>query len=152
MRYTRFTRADFPAYCGWYADEELNRQLGPMDTAWLEHVLADATGVQLSFFLGDTLVAVLGVAFPPTPDLPYVITDLAVQPERRRQGIGRTALALVLAAAEFAEATVWEVYVSPDNPCAQQFFARQGWAQSAVATHEDAMLTYQYRVRAPGAA
>ena len=116
MRYAHFTRADFPAYRGWYADEELNRQLGPMDAAWLEQVLAKATGVQLSFFLGEALVAVAGVALPPTPDLPYVITDLAVQPERRRQGIGSTALALLLAAAEFAEATVWEAYVSPGNP------------------------------------
>lgn len=108
MRYARFTRADFATYRQWFVDAELNRQLGPVDEDWLEYVLADEAGMQFSFFVGDELLAVAGVVVPSTPDDPYVITDLAVQPGRRRQGIGSEALARLLAAEEFAGVAVWE--------------------------------------------
>lgn len=75
----RFTRDDFREYLRWFADPALNRRLGPLDEAWLEHVLADVTGLQLSFFLAGALVAVAGIALPPTPDLPYGITTLVWQ-------------------------------------------------------------------------
>lgn len=155
MRYAQFTRADFPTYCAWYADAELNRQLGPMDEAWLEHVLGDRGGVQRSFFLDDELVAVAGVALPPEPGLPHVITDLAVHPGQRGQGIGSAALALLLAAEEFADTAGWEASVSPDNPGAQRFLQGRGWASVAAPSDEDEMLTYRYgavAVAAGGAA
>jgi GNAT superfamily N-acetyltransferase len=148
MRYARFTRADFPIYRAWYTDEALNRQLGPLDETWLEYVLTDESGNQLSFFLDNELVAVAGVALPVTPGLPHVITDLAVQPTRRGQGIGGAVLARLLAAEEFAAAMVWEAYIAPDNPRAQRFVERHGWVRSAPRTDGDPMLIYRYVVNA----
>jgi GNAT superfamily N-acetyltransferase len=144
MRYARFTRADFACYGAWYADEELNRQLGPMDEAWLEYVLSDQGGVQLSFYLDDELVAVAGVALPPEPGRPHVVTDLAVQPGRRGQGIGSVVLALLLAAEEFVDSAGWEAYVSPDNPGAQRFLERRGWTCVAAPGDDNEMLTYRH--------
>ncbi|WP_281982756.1 hypothetical protein [Azonexus hydrophilus] len=46
----RFVEADFPVYQAWFADEQLHRQLGPVDEEWLTHVLTDVEGEQWSFF------------------------------------------------------------------------------------------------------
>lgn len=35
----QFTNEHFAEYASWFADPDLNRQLGPMDDAWLELVL-----------------------------------------------------------------------------------------------------------------
>lgn len=132
----------------WYTDEALNRQLGPLDEAWLEHVLTDESGIQLSFFLDNELVAVAGVALPLTPGLPHVITDLAVQPTRRGQGIGSVVLTRLLAAEEFAAAMVWEAYIAPDNSRAQRFVERHGWLRVAPRLDGDPMLLYRSVVNA----
>ncbi len=38
--FRRFQQTDYPEYAAWFVDAELDRQLGPMDQAWLDAVLA----------------------------------------------------------------------------------------------------------------
>jgi len=49
----------FAEYASWFVDPELNRQLGPMDPAWLEVVLSqpESAGVTWAAFRGMELVA-----------------------------------------------------------------------------------------------
>ncbi|WP_187360162.1 hypothetical protein [Chitinolyticbacter meiyuanensis] len=58
MLLRHFAASDFPEYCRWFGDAELNAQLGPMDEEWLAYVLADRDGTQYSVVHDGALVAV----------------------------------------------------------------------------------------------
>ena len=53
MQLRKFVRDDWSWVQAWFQDDLLNRELGPLDRAWLEHVLVDADGVQLVAMEGD---------------------------------------------------------------------------------------------------
>ncbi|UXY16889.1 GNAT family N-acetyltransferase [Chitiniphilus purpureus] len=58
---------DFPELRRWFADPELDEQLGPLDEEWLRHVLADDSGAQFSFVRDAQLVGVAGVVWRGAP-------------------------------------------------------------------------------------
>lgn len=106
LRARRFTEEDFPIYRAWYADEWLNRQLGPMDEEWLTNVLSDAEGEQWSFFVEGTLIAVVGL----TPDQSthtWIISDFAVNPMYRNQGWGQRVWEALIALPVMLQRNVW---------------------------------------------
>ena len=45
----------------WFQDEWLNTELGPIDKAWLEHVLGETDGVELVAEDRENSVAIIGV-------------------------------------------------------------------------------------------
>lgn len=145
MRYARFQQADFAEYRQWFSDPDLNKHLGPMDHAWLDYVLTDTTGMELSCFQGGELVAVVGICYPTAEHATYVITDLAVNPALRGTGIGRTVLEQLVRADELAATPVWLAYVMADNPGAKAFFERLGWTCIAVPSPTDDKYTFTYR-------
>lgn len=101
-----------------------------MDDEWLQHVLQDhEAAVELVAVVGDdTPVGLIGLDWS-GPDGVVAVTDLAVNPWRRRAGIGR---AVLRAAMEWpgvpAAATRWVAYVDPENPDAAAFFSACGWS------------------------
>ncbi|GEB16877.1 hypothetical protein SAMN05421671_3251 [Pimelobacter simplex] len=75
-------RADWAWVQAWFTDATLDRELGPLDEEWLEHVLADQEGVELVVTdCGGAAVALVGVAWDPD-GATHGITDLAVDPAR----------------------------------------------------------------------
>lgn len=124
-----FVAADFEEYRRWYEDAELDEQLGPMDDAWLDYVLSDSEGAQCVWLDGERMVAVVGLAIDPEQGA-WVITDIAVDPARRRHGLGRRAVEAVMAQPQFSTLSRWLAYVMADNPTAHHFFTSLGWAQT----------------------
>ncbi|MBU2694430.1 GNAT family N-acetyltransferase [Pimelobacter sp. 30-1] len=106
----RLERPDWAWVQAWFADEVLDRELGPLDTDWLDHVLAD------------------------------VLADPAVDPARRRTGVGAEALTAVTAWPGHPPAEGWIAFVDPDNAPAFAFFAALGWAHEGL---DDAMHRFR---------
>lgn len=135
-----FTSADFAAYKAWMADEELRNTIGDVDDEWLAHVLSDEDGADYVAYMGGELVAVLGIVLPTTTDNYYVVSNIAVHPARRGQGIGRAVLARVMALSG-KRGAAWVAYVSVGNKGGQAFFEQMGWAGE----REEGWWRYRYR-------
>ena len=109
-----FEHSDFEEYRSWYRDEVLDEALGPMDEEWLDAVLAESPPAQFSLLSEGELCAVVGIARPSERQRPFVITDLAVRPDLRGNGMGRRALAALFRHLG-AEAGAWVAYVGVAN-------------------------------------
>jgi len=146
MELRPFLKEDFDTYCTWYADPDLNRELGPMDNEWLEYVLNESPPKEFSFFEDGSLVAVIGTEAPETgEDSTWYITAIAVNPAMKRKGIGKRALQLLLEhhSARDNPPKAWIAWVSLNNSVAKFFFTELGWS-GAVKT--DANDMYQFRL------
>lgn len=128
----RVERADWEWIQRWFTDETLDRELGPLDTDWLEHVLATADGVELVVeaphpATGElTPIALVGVVWG-SDDSGHGITDLAIDPQRRGYGLGRTAINAAMAWPEHPPTQAWVAFVDQDNTGARAFFSAIGW-------------------------
>ncbi|WP_067166857.1 GNAT family N-acetyltransferase [Microbacterium sp. TNHR37B] len=127
----RFTRADASWAEGWFADELLDRTLGPYDEEWYTHVLSDTSGAQLVVEQHDGVVALVGVAWGEAHE-PHVITDLAVNPSRRGEGLGRVAVGAVRSWPGHPPCAGWLAFVEPENDAAAAFFRALGWTDEGV--------------------
>ena len=95
----QFSKEYFAEYASWFADPDLNRQLGPMDDAWLELVLrgGEMPGDETWAVLRDgELVAVVEALVDAENPASYTIGAVATKPALRRQGIGTFSLQHVL--------------------------------------------------------
>ena len=110
----------------WFTDETLNRELGPLDEEWLEYVLADREGAELVVEEDGQPVALVGIVWGDARH-PHGITDLAIDPARRRTSIGRRAVAAILAWPELPPTTRWVAFVDRGNRPARSFFEALGW-------------------------
>lgn len=133
----RVTRADWEWIQRWYADETLDRELGPLDTDWLEHVLSSTEGVQLVIEAAHPAtgllapIAIVGVAWGDESS-GHGITDLAIDPARRGYGLGRTAIDATIAWPEHPPTTSWIAFVDQDNTGARSFFTAIGWSYEGL--------------------
>ena len=139
-------REDWSWIQEWYADPVLDHELGPLDDEWLEFVLGEHDGAQLVVEEDGGPVALVGVAWG-HDDLPHAITDLAVDPGRRGEGIGRRVVPAVQGSEAVPDDRPLEAYVDPGNVPAAAFFRAIGWSPLGL---EDQMLTF--RDERPGSA
>ncbi|WP_424935664.1 MULTISPECIES: GNAT family N-acetyltransferase [Bacteria] len=123
----------------WYADPVLDRELGPLDEEWLEAVLAEHDGVQLVLEEDGEPAGLVGVVWG-HDDLPHAITDIAVDPARRGEGLGRRVVQAVQRWKDVPDDRAREAYVDPDNLAAAAFFRAIGWAALGL---QDQMLTFR---------
>lgn len=133
MELRRFTADDWPWVQTWFRDPVLDRELGPMDTDWLDAVLSETHGVQFVATIGGEPVALVGCVWARAPGEPHGITDLAVAPGRQRQGIGSAAIDLVLGWPHHPPCDHWIAFVSPSNHAAASFLASNGWRNGGTA-------------------
>ena len=138
----RFAAADFATYRAWFGDAELDRRLGPIDDAWLDHVLAERDGRQYVALDAGRIVAVVGVLLPQPADPWGALTDLAVAPARRGTGIGRRVVAALLARPELAAVAEWRAWVEGDNAAALALLDACGWTRAGV---DDGMVEFRLR-------
>lgn len=136
-----FIADDFTWLQAWYQDPLLNEELGPLDHAWLDHVLTDKGGKQYCIFAGSEPIAVIGTVWAKHPQAANTLSDIAVNPMFRGQGLGASALNLML---DHTGLTHWVAYVCQDNIRAQHFFTKNGW-QSEEPSASDGMLVYLYQ-------
>lgn len=143
----KFKKEDFLEYLLWFDDAELNQRLGPMEDGdeWLTSVLNDIKGCTYSLFLDKELVSVIGIAFPDYENPTYCITNIAIKPSQRGQGIGKEVLRKTMALQHLEAGQYWIAYVEEDNAKAKRFFERNGWKVSPNIQDESDMVLYVLR-------
>lgn len=123
----------------WFQDDRLNRQLGPVDTEWLDHVLAATDGVHLVAIELGKPIGLIGIVWA-TPEHPFHgITDLAVRPGLRREGYGRRILSEVLTWHGHPDISRWVAFVALDNEPAINLLQSSGWIDQGT---ENAMKRF----------
>lgn len=127
MDFRIFKRTNFPVYQEWFADPWLNAALGPMDEEWLEHILLDETGAQYAIFQQQEMIAVLGVVWAHGDAIYHTVSDLAIRPDQRRQGLGQKILNHLIHDLEVPKAKGWITYVEPKNTQAIDFMKKCAW-------------------------
>jgi len=127
MEFRAFKKEDYTVYASWFADPWLNQALGPMDEEWLEYILQDNSGTQYAIFIANEMVAVLGVVWAPSKEAYHLISDLAIRPEKRRQGIAFKVLKALLELSDLPPAKGWLTYVDEHNPKALRFMEKMNW-------------------------
>ncbi len=138
-----FQESNYPAYKSWYQDPQLNKALGPIDEEWLNHILHSDEGQELAVFSGSELVAVVGITNTHKDYDFRAITNIAVKPALRNQGLGSQVLALLLKEVPLEAGEFWVAYVDYDNPSAQAFFAKEGWQR--IEEEGEDMLRFEFR-------
>ncbi|MFF3063426.1 GNAT family N-acetyltransferase [Oerskovia sp. NPDC057915] len=142
-----FVAGDYPWLQVWYQDPVLDEELGPLDDEWLEAVLTEEDGEQLVVLADGSPFAVVGLVWASGEHRAHVITDVAVDPARRGQGLGRAALGEVVAHVERAATDGWVAFVDQENLAAFAFFSALGWEHAAEPDpeDEDGMHTFALR-------
>lgn len=116
----------------WYQDDWLNREFGPMHEAWLEYVLSDSAGMELVAVQNGKPVGMIGVLWS-TKNIPYhVITDMAVNPSLRRQGLGRRIFGKHNWLAKPPEISKWVTFVTADNEPAVGLQTSMKWIEGGT--------------------
>jgi len=87
---------------------------------------------------------VVGISNPTIGRQDYVVTDIAVRPDLRRQGLGRIILHLLPSIMKRGPAKLWRAYVNPDNSAAIQLFESSGWARMEKRMREVDMIIFEY--------
>ena len=116
LHFAKFRREDFLEYKSWYEDADLNTHLGPMDEEWLEYVMKETDGCQYSVFGDKELIAVVGIKFPNAQHPAYYITDFAMKPSLRSQGIGSELLTELTKRHPLIPGQTWKAFVHIQNP------------------------------------
>ena len=145
LLFSKFTKKDFPEYKAWYEDAELNMRLGPMDDAWLEHVMNETDGCQYSVFHDKELVAVIGFKFPDSKHPAYFITDFAMKPNLRNKGIGSEILHELIKQHPLKPRQTWKAFVDIRNPRAKTFFEKNGWVCLSETPDKHGMLVLEFK-------
>lgn len=133
----RIARADWEWIQRWFTDETIDRELGPLDEEWLEHVLAETDGVQLVIEDAHPAtgvpapIAIVGVVWGDA-DNGHGITDLAIDPARRGFGLGRTAIEATMSWPENPPTTSWIAFVDRENTAAHAFFTALHWTNEGL--------------------
>ena len=142
----RFRRRDYLAYSAWFSDAELNLHLGPIDEAWLTYVLADEGGSQFSFISEDELIGVAGLCHPGKRNEDYVLTDIAVRPNLRRQGIAAGLILKLLGEYPWTQSKCLSAYIAPDNAAALGLFRALGWVKMKEASTPQQMRHFTFNL------
>lgn len=152
LKLVDFSRDHFVEYKYWFDDPILNEHLGPApDEEWLDAVITDPTHRQYSVFRTEsidlaehreTMVSVAGVQCPVENHPKFVVTDIAIKPCFRQQGIGKKVIADLLKLHPPAPGESWAAFVEASNPGAMTFFEKLGWARKSATADEHGMIEY----------
>lgn len=143
MELRKIRAADWDWIQQWFLDEDLNRELGPLDQEWLDHVLSAADSIQLVAEQDKRPVALIGCVWGDGGDLPHAITDIAVDPALRGTGQAKAIVQAVLAWPGHPPARRWVAFVFPENTRACHFFESLGWEHVALV---DQMNEYEFKL------
>jgi len=134
LAFSRFRREYYQEYAAWFSDPELNRQLGPLDEDWLSAVLSEQaaeTGDTWVVFLSMEMVGVVSTVFDPENRFRAGITEIAVKPTRRRQGLAKAILKKLLSDHHDQGIISHVTYIKATNEVSRHLFEGLGFmAQS----------------------
>jgi len=136
--FRHFRQEHYREYAAWFADADLARWLGPMDTDWLDAVLSepDSEGVTWAVFRGEELVAVVETCFDPRDASLAYIRAIAVKPALRRQGIGSVLLLQLFDLHAQQGITAHITFISIRNPGSIRFLERLSFGRTPTEPNE----------------
>lgn len=127
-----FERRHFQNYNEWFEDAIIQKWLHEIDEEWLEYVLEDDGSDEWVIMEKEEMVGVVGIVLP-TDEYPYfVISNLAVRPERKRVGLGSRILEHLSSHYSHIGDLRWIAFVEMRNAVAQRFFEHNGWKCDGV--------------------
>jgi len=147
LKIAAFKREDFEEYQSWFADPELNKYLGPMEIedSWLEHVLSNnPDGYEYSVFINQKMVAEVGILLPNSDNPSFFITNLAVNPKLRNQGIGSAVLKELMQMHPLEKDQSWKAFVDAENLKAIAFLEKNGWERLSNDPDESNMHDFEF--------
>jgi ribosomal protein S18 acetylase RimI-like enzyme len=134
MELRLFSADDWSWVQEWFQDALLDRELGPMDTDWLDAVLGERNGVQLVAMIELKPVALIGCVWGAAQHPSHYITDIAVAPGLRGQGLASRSLQLVMAWPGHPPIGKWTAFVNPRNARAQSLLRKGHWTEIGVSS------------------
>lgn len=140
MELRLFSADDWSWVREWFQDGLLDRELGPMDTEWLDAVLTERNGVQMVVTIRAEPVALVGCLWGTDQHPSHYITDIAVAPRLRGQGLASQALQQVIAWPGHPPIAKWTAFVNPRNSSAQSLLRKNLWKQVGMS---DGMMQFE---------
>lgn len=146
LSFSRFHPNDFEEYLSWFADPELNQHLGPMEAndPWLEYVMSNQEGTDFAVYRDGEMVAEIGLLFPNQENPAYYITNLAIKPELRRQGIGSLVLSAIIILYPLQIGVSWRCFIHKDNHKTKAFLEKTQWKCQNEFPDEAGFLAFVY--------
>lgn len=108
----------------------MTKQLGAVDQKWLHYVLHDKSGIEMAIELDENLIGVIGLVYPKGKNSCYVISNLAVNPKRRREGFGKLFLKQILEMFPLNSDEYWVAYINKSNKPVIKLFESCDWIKS----------------------
>lgn len=143
MQLRRITPEDWSWIQSWFEDEQISKELGPLDEVWLDHALHAENGVQLVGVEDSLPVVLIGCAWSPEAGGLHGITDIAVSPVSRGTGLGRRVVAALVRWNSHPPAAGWVAFVDQENAAARAFFTELTWIYRGV---DDEMHRFELQV------
>ena len=117
--FTELTEQDFNIYKSWFKDEELNRQLGPMEKetweTWQGYQQEGEPSIELGIHVDSALVGVVQIGLPEKEYPQYYILAIAVDPGQKRKGLGSQLLQQLLRLESLQQSKTWMAHVDIEN-------------------------------------
>lgn len=129
IQFRRFQPSDRDWLVVWFQDEWLYRALGPLDDEWFECILNSSDGVQLVAEINHHPIGLVGITWATFTNPHHGITDLAVAPPLRFQGLGRLILAEAIKWPEHPPTNEWIAYVAEENTPPAGLLLSMGWIE-----------------------
>jgi ribosomal protein S18 acetylase RimI-like enzyme len=140
MELRLFSADDWSWVQEWFQDTLRDRELGPMDTDWLDVVLSERNGVQLVATVQTKPVALVGCLWGTDQHPSHYITDIAVAPSLRGQRLAPQVLQQVIAWSGHPPTAKWTGFVNPRNFQAQSVLRKDLWQEVGTS---DGMLQFE---------
>ena len=140
MELRQFSVDDWSWVQEWFQDALLDRELGPMDADWLGAVLAERNGVQLVTTIQTKPAVLIGCVWGTDRHSSHYITDIAVAPGLRGQGLASRPLQLVTTWPGHPPIAKWTAFVNPRNSPAQSLLRKNHWKEVGMS---DGMMKFE---------
>ena len=143
MELRKFSADDWSWVQEWFRDALLDSELGPRDTDWLDAVLAKSNGVQLVATIQREPVGLIGCVWGDDQHPSHYITDIAVAPSLRGQGLASRVLQQVLDWPGHPPIAKWTAFVNLRNSPAQLLLKKCLWHEVGTS---DGMIQFEKSV------
>ena len=141
FEFRKFTRADYQAYKSWFNNNALKKTLGDIDEEWLDYIMKDEEGIELTVSKNGELVCVIGLIYPNAKESSYIITNIAVKPLLKNKGLGTKILTQLIEKTELKQNEYWAAYVEMSNLNGHRFFEKNDWKRMEG---DDDMVRYEF--------
>ena len=143
MLFREFFRDDNEILSSWFEEKDVRDWLeSPWSDTELDEVLQEKEGALFVIEEEGELIAMIGCYSPNSEIRHYVISEMVVNPEKRRLGYGKLAIAELLK--KYGPDKEWWAYIEPENVKSRRLFETCGWMLQSEKPDETHLLTYTF--------